>query len=199
MLLSDVGLHHPHSLLVEQPCTMQTGQWPRGYSQLLFGKRPILMPQLVWRKLRWLRLIVNTMIATGFLYATVLSAGHAGLLDETVFEDLGRCFFDLTAFAGLMLYLGLLATLAIWLRIRGIVRRAHSLSCELCEHCAYHLRGLPTRHACPECGSDYDLDRTRAKWEFIVRLRSGVPWLVVIVLVLPPFAALAVVFLKGCR
>lgn len=33
----------------------------------------------------------------------------------------------------------------------------------LCSNCAYDLRGLPSRHACPECGARFDLRITGAE------------------------------------
>jgi predicted RNA-binding Zn-ribbon protein involved in translation (DUF1610 family) len=36
---------------------------------------------------------------------------------------------------------------------------------EVCQTCAYSLKGLPNLHRCPECGSVFHRDATRRSWE----------------------------------
>ena len=49
-------------------------------------------------------------------------------------------------------------------RLRAVVRAARSVGWSMCERCGYDLRGLPEDHKCPECGQQYDLNKTRALW-----------------------------------
>lgn len=35
----------------------------------------------------------------------------------------------------------------------------------VCYQCAYPLQGLPDGHQCPECGSKYELAKTRRRWQ----------------------------------
>ncbi|QQS10341.1 MAG: hypothetical protein IPK69_06895 [Phycisphaerales bacterium] len=50
------------------------------------------------------------------------------------------------------------------------VRRRYTISYRqsvgrLCLQCGRSLRGLQDRGQCPECGSDYDIERDRKKWK----------------------------------
>ena len=43
-------------------------------------------------------------------------------------------------------------------------RRLMDLDYEACLNCAYPLKGLPSKHMCPECGAPYSLNHVKAMW-----------------------------------
>lgn len=67
----------------------------------------------------------------------------------------------------------IILVLQYW-RERRLKSRLLGADYRLCERCAYNLTGLPARHRCPECGSAYDIEQTRAIWK---RWRPLLPWL----------------------
>lgn len=59
------------------------------------------------------------------------------------------------------------ALMCVWLlrrRERRLARRVWDADGRLCLKCAYDLRGLPDRHRCPECGTEYDAASLVSDW-----------------------------------
>ncbi len=50
------------------------------------------------------------------------------------------------------------------LKERRLARRIWDADGRLCPKCAYDLRGLPDRHRCPECGTEYEAASIRSDW-----------------------------------
>ncbi len=77
--------------------------------------------------------------------------------------------------------------------------RASIVDARKCPACLYSLCGLPTRHACPECGFEYD-EHVRL-WEApqrrrvnnILRLSFGFAWLFIMLVYLVQFVSIWVI------
>lgn len=65
--------------------------------------------------------------------------------------------------AGIWVALLLLAV-PMAIRHRRWRKKARQFNNELCPNCGYALKGLPTRHVCPECGELYDLYKVKLDW-----------------------------------
>jgi hypothetical protein len=40
---------------------------------------------------------------------------------------------------------------------------------DVCCRCGFHLKGLPPQHRCPECGTEYDIERVHRIWRKVLR------------------------------
>lgn len=57
------------------------------------------------------------------------------------------------------------------IEFRRFKARLKQVDMRLCLGCGYILTGLPDDHRCPECGSPYKIEETRAAWDHWVRTR----------------------------
>ncbi len=53
---------------------------------------------------------------------------------------------------------------------RGFATMLRAAEYRICMQCGQLLRGLPDRHLCPECGSQYDYDRLAENWKAWLRM-----------------------------
>ena len=53
---------------------------------------------------------------------------------------------------------------AIDTALRGVLND----DCKRCLNCGYRLHGLPHQHACPECGTSYEIGDLEASWNNII-------------------------------
>jgi len=135
---------------------MQLCSLPASPFGLLLRRKPPGIPPVAWRRVRTLRVVARIMMSVVLFYTvamlTVGSLRDALLSLDMAFTSTGIC------------YVILVMSLIAHSRLRAVVRAARSVDWSMCEGCGYDLRGLPEGHNCPECGEQYDLDRTRALW-----------------------------------
>ena len=154
--------------LRRQPVSVRTRVvWPRGSVELLFQKKPNGLPNIVWRKLRGLRFFTNVLTVAFVLFALGGILYGLGVLDGVAFVR--------GVFIGKVLLLYICLALLPWLllvtmrfKVRRVCSVARALDYKMCTYCGYDLRGLPERHACPECGVEYDLEEVRASWQALI-------------------------------
>lgn len=70
---------------------------------------------------------------------------------------------------GIAWLLGIATIVYFWNRTRGFYKRLRSFEFEMCLNCGYLLKGLPSKHKCPECGDDYAIEKVRSAWKQALR------------------------------
>ena len=191
---------------------MKMHAWPANCLQLLFGRKPECVPPFAWRKVWPLRLVARTMMVTVLVYIGTLLIVYSGLLHYRIAGGLGEALFSIEMFLASICvsYLVLVTAILTHSRWRAVVRVCRVLGWAMCEQCGYDLRGLPERHTCPECGKQYDLNRTRAHWRamegasakqgnWTMRPSGKFQWVIVVAPLALALLAVLVLSLKGCR
>lgn len=115
------------------------------------GWRPERVPLAFWI---WIR---RARVAGGTIYFAVLAGYIFGLV-------LGIRWLRLTGLlAGLAL--AVVWTIAPRVLFRRWKRHLEVEHWHCCLACGYSLRGLPSTHACPECGSAYEFSKLETAWQ----------------------------------
>ncbi len=123
-------------------------------------KRPPWMPKPYWQRVLWAR--IGSLLTWAVAMMLML---------------LGR---QNSIWTWILLLALLLVQTVIWAacpRIAFARMKARLLENDhlLCLSCGYSLKGLPSRHACPECGWAYDADTTQEAWRHWLATRKLPP------------------------
>lgn len=137
--------------------------WPGnpGGSGNPLAKCPKKQPRAYWNSLQSLRWRCYLAFGSAYLLVALYLCG--------MLPGIPR--WALPIFLLFAMSSGALWSLATRRRLRGFVRKLREQDMHLCMNCGYSLHGLPARHVCPECGTDYDVDALRQAWEHWIKKR----------------------------
>ncbi len=116
--------------------------------------RPWWIPRPFWRMTWWIRAV--TMLP------------YVGVL---VWWALDRSKVSMLIGPGLLMVLGLLWAICPRLALRRFRTTLSANDFLLCLWCGYSLKGLPTEHRCPECGTPYEAGSLIEAWQHWVEKR----------------------------
>lgn len=130
---------------------------------LLFDRCPAREPRGFWAHLGGLRLVLRITGAACLLMSALL-------LIEVVTEfgwgslPISRGSIILP-FSIAMVVHSLVVAFGFRFARGRFKRRLIGTDWRICIACGYNLQGLPNRHACPECGSEYDVETLAREWQ----------------------------------
>jgi len=145
--------------------------------ELLLLSRPESTPPAFWRWFKRGRVALVITWVAGLIGLIILIAVHwatGGAAWGTLFSD-GMTLppqasgplpslYLLIPLGFVLLFPVLRRPAYSWAKKRfyALLRQANF---EVCQTCAYSLKGLPDLHRCPECGTVFHRDATRRSWE----------------------------------
>ena len=119
----------------------------RSYLYLAWSK-PSVFPGAFWREAFWIRAGAYLFLGCALICAYLIYA-----------SGFNKVFW---AVPGIGLAHFVAGPLVVQMRLK---RRVLVHDFMVCRECGYSLIGLPARHRCPECATEYDIDALRAYWE----------------------------------
>ena len=131
--------------------------WPRNPLEGAgWFRRPWYIPRPFWHRVSWIRAGYTAFLVFGYLLVWLLPlsfllrliAGYGGIL-------VGGIVF-------------VVCPRVVYTRMKAKLVENDYL---LCLHCGYSLTGLPSDHACPECGTPYQAEALRRAWRCWVEKR----------------------------
>ena len=142
--------------------------WPTSPGEMLFLGRRSALPPFLLRSIVGLRLLVYVLnsamgvLCVGFLLRALGLLGD-GLLAQRVF--IGKAWLLFPP----IFFLNLIVVVVVRSKVRRVYLVSRSTDYRMCIHCGYDLRKLPDTYSCPECGAEYELEKTRAVWQALAK------------------------------
>lgn len=146
--------------------------WPKGPLDLLRYRAPTSCPDIVWTRLRLLRILVVFVHTILAICVLVLFGTALGLLNRIpILGGRGSSYIGWTFLLIFLAGFGeSLLVIFARRRVTGILREARNSQYRLCTECGYDLRGERPINCCPECGAVFNPDMVRTIWRALGRV-----------------------------
>lgn len=149
--------------------------------EILLLRRPASTPLAFWRWFKPVRIILILIWIGGVGGTIVLIAAQwseGGMSWTSLFQFSSRLSAKSSPALIPFVSLGLVLVFAFirrpiysWAKRKFFTRLRHA-DFEVCQCCAYSLKGLPNFHRCPECGSVFQRETTRQAWQRWMNMRD---------------------------